>query len=166
MLGGFIGLGALFLAALPDMLPAAVAEDQPMRTVLRSASQLLPSPVDPSSLVNWDFQVEPGVSVEPVSETSIKKIGYGHTSYVDVMETESGVYSTDGLNSPNIQYPGITKEPKVAAAPILWLWSDGRWSSVAAFGAGSSVIVTPFKGGRLVTTDSGQCAVFHNAVYC
>jgi len=128
MLGGCIGLGALFLAALPDLLPAAVADDQPMRTLLRSASQLIPSPTDPDTLLKWDFKVDPGVSIEPVSETSIKKIGYGHVTYVDVMETESGVYSTDGLNSPNVTYPGIHKEPKVAAAaPMMWFWSDGHW---------------------------------------
>lgn len=166
MLGGFIGLGALFLAALPDLLPAAVADDQPMRTLLRSASQLIPSPIDPDSLLNWDFKVEPGVSIEPVSESSIKKIGYGHTTYVDIMETASGVYSTDGLNSPNIQYPGITKEPKVAAAPILWFWSDGHWSSVAAFSAGSTVGASPFEGGKPVAADAGACAVLDNTVYC
>ena len=166
MLGGFIGLGALFLAALPDLLPAAVADDQPMRTLLRSASQLIPSPIDPDSLLKWDFQVEPGVSMEPVSESSIRKIGYGHITFVDVMETESGVYSTDGLNSPHIQYPGIIKEPKVAAAPILWFWSNGHWSSLAAFSAGSSVAVTPPGGDEPIASDSGGCATLDNAVYC
>lgn len=166
MLGGFIGLGAVFLTTLPDMLPAAIADDQPMRTLLRSASQLIPTPIDPDSLLNWDFKVAPGISIEPISETSIRKIGYGRTSYVDVMETESGVYSTDGLGSPHVQYPGIGKEPKPATAPMLWFWNDGRWSSIAAFTSGSSAVVTPLTGGSLVTTDAGTCVVLDNAVYC
>ena len=168
MLGGLIGLGAVCLTALPELLPAAVADDQPMRTLLHSASQLGATPIDPDKLLKWDFKMEPGVSIKPIKESSIRKIGYGHVTVVDVMETDSGVYSTDGLASANIQYPGIIKEPKAdaAPAPMLWLWSDGRWASAIAFSASSFVAVTPFKGGKLVVTDGGSCVVRENALYC
>lgn len=155
--------------AVPDMLPPALADDQPMKTLLQSANDLWPSTLDPSKLVKWDYFVQPGVSIEPLAEQTVRKIGYGRSTFVTVMETESGVYSTDGLASPNIQYPGIVKERKAEApAPMLWLWGDGRWLSASAYSAGSFTVVTPLDGGKgkLVVTDDTLCVVRENAVYC
>ena len=50
-------------------------------------------------------------------------------------------------------------------APMLWLWSDDHWSSVAAFSAGS-VAGAPFEGGKPGAADAGNCTVLDNAVYC
>ena len=170
MLGGCIGLGAAVLMAVPDLLPPALADDQPMQSLLKSASELWPPAFDPSTLVKWDYYAQPGISIEPVAEQTVRKIGYGRSTFVSVMETESGVYSTDGLASANIQYPGIVKEPRAtpAAAPMLWLWGDGRWASVGAFSAGSFAVVTPIEGGkgRVVVTDDTLCVVREDAVYC
>ena len=168
MLGGFIGLGAAVLMAVPDLLPPAVADDQPMKTLLKSASELWPSTLDPSKLVKWDYYAQPGISIEPVAESTIRKIGYGRTTFVSVMETDSGAYSSDGLASPNIEYPGIIKEPKAAPSPMLWLWGNGHWASASAYSAGSFVVVTPIDGGKagLVVTDDNLCVVRSNAVYC
>jgi hypothetical protein len=54
---------------------------------------------------------EPSVSMVPESSVEIRKIGYGRTQFVNVVTTSSGTYSTDGLRSPNIKYPGIHVEP-------------------------------------------------------
>ncbi len=169
MLGGFIGLGAAVLMAVPSLLPPAMADDEPMKTLLKSANDLWPSTLDPSKLVKWDYYTQPGISIEPIAENTIRKIGYGRTTFVSIMETESGVYSSDGLASPNVQYPGIVKEPKaVAPSPMLWLWGNGKWASASAYSAGSFTVVTPIDGGKgkLVVTDDNLCVVRDNAVYC
>jgi hypothetical protein len=168
MLGGFIGLGAAVLMAVPDLLPPALADDQPMKTLLQSANELWPPAFNPDRLVKWDYYVQPGISIEPITEQTVRKIGYGRSTFVTVMETESGVYSTDGLASPNIQYPGIVKEPKAAPSPMLWLWGDGRWASASAFSAGSFAVTTSIDGGKgkLIVTDDTLCVVRENAVYC
>lgn len=166
MLGGAIGLGAALLLALPTILPPAIAGEEPARTLLSTPNELWPPAFDPDRLIKWDYYVQPGVSIEPVAESTVRKIAYGHTTFVRVMETESGVYSTDGLASPHIEYPGIIKEPKREANRFLWSWEHGRWVASAPFSAGSFVSVTPFEGGALVVTEDGNCAVLGRSVYC
>lgn len=166
MLGVAIGLGGAALMALPNVLAPAVADEQPAEVLSSTPNQLWPPAFDPDKLVKWDYYVQPGISIEPERESTVRKIGYGVTTMVQVMQTESGIYSTDGLASPNIQYPGIIKERKPAIAPMLWLWSDGHWASASAFSASSFVSMTPFKGGALVTSDEGQCVVRKDSVYC
>lgn len=168
MLGGCVGLGAAVLLAVPALLPSAMA-DEPAKTLLKSASDLWPSPIDTSKLVKWDYVTEPGISIEPVAESTIRKIAYGKTTFVTVMETDSGVYSSDGLASPNVEYPGIVKQPKAGTpSPMLWLWGDGKWASANAYTAGSFTVVTPIEGGRgkLVVSDDNLCVVRESAVYC
>lgn len=166
-LGGVIGLGAVVLMSVPEFLPRAVADEQPMRTLLKSAAELFPPALDPSKLLKWDFTVQPGTSIEPIRESTVRKIAYGKTTFVEVMETASGVYSSDGLASPNVQYPGIVKTPKPGPLPILWFWGEDRWASAAAFNAGSFTAVTPLEqDGELVVTDEGSCVVHEDSVYC
>src|SRR5687768_9510044 len=92
MLAGAAGLVGVALLALPDYLPPAIAGEEPMRTLLKSADELWPPTFDPDQLVKWDYYVQPGISVEPIRESTIRKIGYGKTTLVNVMETESGIY--------------------------------------------------------------------------
>ncbi len=57
---------------------------------------------------NYDaIQTEPGVSLEPLSTVTVRKIAFGQTSFVTVTTTSSGVYSSDALASPHVRYPGI-----------------------------------------------------------
>lgn len=166
MLGGAIGLGAAFLLLLPEVLPRAVADEEPMRTLLSSPSEIWPPAFDPDRLARWSYYVQPGISVEPVKETVVRKIGYGRSSFVNVMETTSGVYSSDGLASPHIQYPGIVKQPKPSEDAGIWLWHDRHWVAAAPLSAGSFVSIIPFDGGSLVTNDNGNCVVLKTSVYC
>ena len=41
---------------------------------------------------------------------TVRKIGYGQTSIVNIITTSSGVYSSDALTSPHVLYPGIHVE--------------------------------------------------------
>lgn len=166
MLGGAFGLGAAILLALPNVLPPAVAEEEPMRTLLSTPNEIWPPAFDPDRLMRWSYYVQPGVSAEPVKETVVRKIGYGRTTFVNVMETASGVYSTDGLASPHIQYPGIIKEPEPSPHAGLWYWSGRKWVASAPLTAGSFVTIIPFDGGSLLTTEVGSCVALGKSVYC
>ena len=81
MLVGAIGLGAAVLLSLPEIMPRAVAEEEPMRTLFRTPSEVWPPAFDPDRLMRWDYYVQPGVSIEPVKETVVRKIGYGKTTF-------------------------------------------------------------------------------------
>lgn len=166
MLGGIVGLGAAVLLALPDILPAAMAEEEPMHTLLSTPNEVWPPAFDPDKLMKWSYYVQPGVSIEPIKETVVRKIAYGRTTFINVMETSTGVYSTDGLASSHIQYPGIIKEAKPSPYAGLWYWSGRRWVSTAPVSAGSFVSIIPFDGGSLLTTEDGNCVALKSGVYC
>lgn len=165
MAGGAIALGAALMLALPELLPPAVAQEEPVRTLLSTPNEIWPPTFDPSQLMKWDYYVEPGVSIEPVAESTVRKIAYGRTTYVRVMETESGVYSTDGLASPHIQYPGIVKERK-PTEPGVWYWNGRQWVAAVPFSAGSFASIMPFDGGGPLATEDGSCVELGKSVYC
>jgi hypothetical protein len=159
----FAGL-ALVLAS-PSFLPRAVAEEQPAKTLLSTGNDLFPRVIDPSTLTKWDFVAEPGVSTEALHVSQVRKIAYGETSFVNVVQTATGVYSSDALTDPHVQYPGI--HAKRRNSPFAFLLLDGgSWIAGTPFGAGSFVTIVPFEGGQLVTTDDGQCVVGARSVSC
>ena len=94
---------------------------------------------------NGDYFVvgtTPGVSLKPTSEVQIKKIGYGQTTFVNILSTPSGTYSTEGLVSPNVRYPGIyTQKLHVYASPFsgeVLGWSKlSGWVKIPLLDAGS-----------------------------
>lgn len=47
------------------------------------------------------------VSLEPLSSSSVRKVGYGHVRDVNIATTSTGTYSSDALVSPHVLYPGI-----------------------------------------------------------
>jgi hypothetical protein len=163
-MGGGAGLVAL-LMALPSALPPAVANEEPARTLLSNASEIFPPPFDPNDLLKWEYTVEPSVSTEVQRQSTIRKIGYGNTEFVQILETPSGTYSTDGLTSPNVDYPGIHKKPS-AYRPGFRVWIDGHWQLIRPVSANSFVTVMPFEGGQLVVTDDGACVIDRHGRRC
>jgi len=145
-MGAGAGLVALLLA-LPSMLPPAVASEEPARTLLSTAGEIFPPPFNPDSLVKWDFQVEPSVSTTPLRQSTVRKIGYGVTEFVQVVQTSTGTYSSDALQSPHVEYPGILKQRKRAHAGLAY-WSGDRWVTGAALTAGSFVVLGGEAGSR------------------
>ena len=65
------------------------------------------------------------VSFDPTSTTVVRKIGYGRTSFVTIATTPTGVYSTDGLASVHVRYPGVFTAPVRLAAfgGTIMAWS-------------------------------------------
>ncbi len=159
------GAVAVLLLALPKFLPPAIANEEPARTLLSTADELFPPRIDPDKLLKWDFTVDPGVSTEPLREHVVRKIAHGRTSFVRIVETATGVYSSDGMTSPHIQYPGIVKERRRELAGLAY-WTGKGWRLALPFTAGSFVTVTPLDGGDLVVTNGGTCVVTGNSLRC
>jgi hypothetical protein len=84
---------------------------------------------------------------------------------VQVVETSTGVYSSDALTDPHIQYPGITKERRGRLGGLA-IWGGHGWILARPFTAGSFVHVVPFKGGKLFVTDGGTCVVTRKSLIC
>ncbi|HEV7276859.1 MAG TPA: hypothetical protein VGN80_11275 [Devosiaceae bacterium] len=166
--GAVIGSLAAALLAVPSLLPAAMADEQPMRTLMSTPDELMPAPFDTAGLVKPDFMVEPSVSTEVIRSSKVRKIGYGRTSFVTIAETASGTYSSDGLASPHVRYPGIYIDhgsggPQVAG---VILGGGSSWTVLRSTSASSFVSVTPFEGGKLLTTEGGSCVITGGSVYC
>jgi hypothetical protein len=100
-----------------------------------------------------------------VKESTIKKIGYGNTEFVHVLQTPSGTYSTDALQSPYVEYPGVLKK-RTHDQIGLAFWSNGSWVMQNPVSAGSFVTVTKFDGGQLVVTDDGMCVTNKHGITC
>ncbi|WP_338607521.1 hypothetical protein V6617_13705 [Pelagibacterium nitratireducens] len=55
----------------------------------------------------YEIAYADSVSLEPTSSAIVRKVGYGHVRDVNIATTTSGTYSSDGLVSPHVLYPGI-----------------------------------------------------------
>jgi hypothetical protein len=159
------GALAALLLAVPSMLPEAIASEQPARTLLSSMTELFPPPFDPSKLAKYNYEVSPAISTDVLKQSVIKKIGYGNVENVYVVQTPSGTYSSDALQSPNVEYPGIVKK-RVHNQVGMAYWSNGHWAAQKFVSAGSFVTITKFDGGQLVVTDDGMCVTRKDGVIC
>lgn len=162
-----VGLLAAGMLAVPNLLPPALADEEPAKTLLSTSDELWPPRFDTDNLVKYDLTIEPSVSTDVVKTRTVRKIGYGRTEFVEIVTTPTGTYSSDGLASPHIRYPGIHKELKRTFRGHIALWSGGDgWVAFKEIDAGSFVSITPFEGGQLVTSDEGNCVFVENAAYC
>lgn len=84
---------------------------------------------------NYQIASSPSVSLEPISAASIRKIGYGRVTEVNIATTSSGTYSSDGLMSPHVKYPGIEVSRAAHDDPRSYSWfADGPGSSIFSLG--------------------------------
>jgi hypothetical protein len=134
--GGAVGtLIAGSLAGL--MFLQSAAAEEPAKAAAASFSDLFPKapPFDPRTLRKFAIVVGPSVSTDVEHSTIISKIEHGHRSFVTVITTASGTYSSDGLASPYIKYPGIDVDP-IRAGHRSWALpvedSPLGWSSVTS----------------------------------
>lgn len=75
----------------------------------------LHSGIDLNNLVRIDRKIysvttEDYVDLEPISSATVKKISAGRVFNVNIATTSTGTYSTDGMQSRNVLYPGIHVE--------------------------------------------------------
>jgi hypothetical protein len=126
---GAISVAALLAATLAAAIPAL-------------GSDTATAGIDPSRLVKFeerDYVVdyEDWVATDPLSTTQVKKIEAGKVSYVTITTTATGTYSTDGMFSNHIQYPGISVAPAGPATNFFHYWSNGLWTGFSTGNAGS-----------------------------
>jgi len=107
------GVATLVAGALatPMLFPAAFA-DEPASYALKKAKDIFPPLFDPKRLKKFDLTFSDDISGEVKRTEHVTKIGYGNREVVTIITTPSGTYSTDGLLSPNVKYPGIWVKPK------------------------------------------------------
>lgn len=142
--GGLIGLVVATTLALPSILPPAVADEEPARTLLKSSQEIFPKRIDGDSFVKPEWTVEPWVATEVIAESTIRKIGFGRTTFVTIAETATGTYSSDGLASPYVLYPGIIEDSE----------------------AGSFTTILRYKGGHVRVTPHSSCVYMRFGKVC
>jgi hypothetical protein len=162
--------GVALLFAVPSVMPAASATvgatGAMIQAVSEEARQTVSPPIDTGRLVKWDFKVAPSVSVEPIRESVITKIAAGRVTTVHVVETTTGIYSSDAMEDPHVLYPGIERtRAKTDGGDILVL-DNRRWISAIPVAANSFVSVLPYEGGRLIVRDGVACTVTRTLSTC
>jgi len=82
------------------------------------------------------------VSTDPLSTTTVRKIEAGKSSYVNISTTATGTYSTDGLTSRHVQYPGIEVKEVTPVRNRFAYWSHGRWQVIATHSGNSFIAIS------------------------
>ena len=122
-------LGAVCATALAAVGPGFVLE---------ALADEMPAGFDTDKLVKFDgrdYEVDYAdwVSTDPLSSSVVKKIEAGKVTYVSITTTATGTYSTDGLTSRHVLYPGIdVTEVTPAAGNFVRFWSNGSWYDFAS----------------------------------
>lgn len=125
---------------------------------------------DPDRLVKFgerDYVVdyEDWVSTDPISTQTVKKIEAGKVSTVTITRTSTGTYSTDGLTSPHVQYPGISVTPVTNNSVNFSSWSDGSWSRFSTYSGNSFISVATYKTQAGIARTS-SCVSTRSFSYC
>ena len=122
-------LGAACATALAAIGPGIVID---------AFADEMPAGFDTDRLVKFDgreFQVDYAdwVSTDPLSTATVKKIEAGKVTYVSVTTTATGTYSTDGLTSRHVLYPGIdVTEVTPGRGNWVKFWTSGGWYSFSS----------------------------------
>lgn len=101
------------------------------------------------------------VSLDPLSQATVSKVGYGHVSEVNIVTTSSGTYSSDALKSPHVLYPGIevSRETDFPVSLFAFYSLGGKLLSVAN-NAHSFTYFGKMQGGGMYTTSHGSTCFY------
>lgn len=130
-------LGAICASALAAIGPGYV---------LPAFADEMPAGFDTGKLVKFgdrEYEVSYAdwVSTDPLSSAQVKKIEAGKVSYVSITTTATGTYSTDGLTSRHVLYPGIEVEEVGPRGNFFAFWSLGQWRGMATFNGNSFIVI-------------------------
>ena len=124
---------------------------------------------DPDNLVRFgDAQgvtYEDWVSTDPIETHQIQKIEGGRMSYVTVTRTATGTYSSDGIASPNVQYPGVIEPDNPRNRFSFSSWNNGQWIRLKTSEGNSYVSISTYKTHRGETRTS-TCVSTASYLYC
>ncbi len=131
-------LGAICASALAALGPGYVLE---------AFADEMPAGFDTGKLVKFgdrEYEVSYAdwVSTDPLSTATVKKIEAGKVSYVSITTTATGTYSTDGLTSRNVLYPGIEVTPVNTRDNFFSFWSAGHWQGMATRSGNSFIFIS------------------------
>jgi acetyl esterase/lipase len=146
IIGALSGTAATMVFALPSLIPLAWAHEQPISTLQTAKHQALKLFDRDNDLFKPQWSTEPSVSQEVASSYEIRKIEAGKTSFVQVVNTPSGVYSSDALDSPHVRYPGIHRDKDREFDAIAYL-SGGGWIGIKLRDADSFRALVPMPSG-------------------
>ena len=145
-LSALVGTAASAGFALPTIVPDAWADEQPLKVMQSAKHQVLELFDRDTDFFKPQWSVEPSVSQDVLSTQVVRKIEAGKTSFVSVVTTPSGVYSSDGLDSPHVRYPGIHRDESREFDAVAYL-SNGGWVGFKFRHADSIRTVVPLTGG-------------------
>ncbi|HEY0853921.1 MAG TPA: hypothetical protein VGD86_03755 [Devosia sp.] len=163
-LGALIGTAVSVTLAWPGLIPKAIADEQPLKLLTSSKPELIDMFDGNAEFFKPKWTVEDTVSTEVLSTQTVRKIEAGRTSFVTIATTSTGVYSSDGLSSGHVRYPGIHAEQQQGA--MLAILSGGTWAFITPVNAGSFLHVVPNEHGGAIVTDGGACHVVSGSMYC
>lgn len=84
--------------------------------------------------------IAPSVSRVVLTSQTIRKVGYGRVESIEIVTTPSGVYSSDGLASAHVLYPGIEVGPTASEGfATLFALIGSNWAPLRVIPAGSFV---------------------------
>lgn len=108
---------------------------------------------------------EDWVSTDPIETHQVKKIEAGRVSYVTITRTATGTYSSDGIASPHVQYPGVIEPANPRNRFSFSSWNNGQWTRLKTYDGNSYVSVSTYKTHRGQTRTSA-CISTASFWYC
>lgn len=151
------------LSTLPTILSLTAA------ALVMSLAAVRADGFDPSKLLILDedngVQYEDWVSTDPLDTQVVKKIEAGRVSYVTIKRTATGVYSSDGIESPHVQYPGVIEPDNPRNQFSFSSWNGGQWTRMKTYDGNSYVSISTYKTRRGETRTS-SCISTASFWYC
>ncbi|KRB01463.1 hypothetical protein ASD83_08160 [Devosia sp. Root685] len=124
---------------------------------------------DPSKLLilgdDNGVRYEDWVSTDPLDTQVVKKIEGGRVSYVTIKRTSTGTYSSDGIESPHVQYPGVIEPDNPRNSFSFSSWNNGQWTRLKTYSGNSYVSISTYKTHRGETRTS-TCISTASYWYC
>lgn len=150
-------------------LPARVLSALTAGALMLAAAPVRADGFDPGNLVRFGeapgVTLEDWVSTDPLETHTVKKIEAGRVSYVSITHTSTGTYSSDGLASPNVQYPGVIEANNPRSGFSFSSWNDGQWTRLKTYSGNSYVSVSTYKTHRGETRTS-TCVSTASFLHC
>ena len=151
------------LPTLPTILSLSAA------ALVLSLAAVRADGFDPSNLLILDedtgVRYEDWVSTDPLDTQVIKKIEGGRVSYVTIKRTATGTYSSDGIESPHVQYPGVIEPDNPRDRFSFSSWNNGQWTRLKTYSGNSYVSISTYKTRRGETRTS-TCISTASYWYC
>lgn len=135
------------------------------------AAEVADEPLNLDNIIKFDdntkVTLDSSVSRDVLSRTQVRKIAMGKITTVDVVTTSTGTYSTDGLKSLHVQYPGVEvdrshsgKGARVWVGGIGWTSLNSGQSSFVYYGdmQGGGAFVVGSKRGCYFGTGFAGCS--------